>query len=233
MYKDTAGNNFLLKTDDPIIKEARLVGVNSGIKFSDESRENLRRSKDANRKITLHFMMFERSVNINSDEMSILIDYGWTPYMQSERYELKKESAKQGVKKAITGKNRFYHKDGTYYGMLINDDPLIEELDLVHIRSDKQKTQAAEQAKKNANNKETQERKGKTMSALKWFHDPVTKENKRLVECPVGWKEGRSESSESNKGRETWNDGIRNYMLKHGEVPDPTWIRGMVPRKKK
>ena len=229
-YRDSNGNKEFLHKDDQKIKDLKLVGVLSGHHMSDESKEIMRRAKDDYRKITLHFMTFERTLYLTDPEFAILIDYGWTPYMQSERYELKKESAKQGAKKAMTGKNRFYHRDGTYYGMLEESDPLVIELDLVHIRSDKQKSQAAEQARLNHSNKEMQIRKGKTMSTLKWFHDPVTKENKRLMQCPVGWKDGRSESEESNKGRETWNDGIRNYMLKHGEDPAPTWIRGMAPR---
>lgn len=232
-YKDMNGKRYFLHKSDATIESLHLVGVNSGIMFSEESKENLRRSKDANRKITLHFMTFERTVNINSDEMSVLIDYGWTPYMQHERLDAKKEKAKLGAKKAMTGKSRFYYQDGTYYGMLEESDPIVLDLDLVHIRSDKQKAQASEQARKNANDKEMQVRKGKTMSKLKWFHDPVMKENKRLLTCPNGWIAGKAPSDAGNRGRSTWNDGVRNYMLKVDEVPDPLWVRGMAPRKKK
>lgn len=232
-YKNSSGEIFYLNNNDPRIESEGLVGHKAGSKMSEQTKEIMRRAKDDYRKITLHFMTYERTLYLTDPEFAVLIDYGWTPYMQQERYELKKESAKQGAQKALFGKNRFYHRDGTYYGMLANNDLLVAELDLVHIRSEKQKSQAAGQSKKNAQNKEMQARKGRTLSTRKWFHDPVTNENKRLVECPAGWKEGRSEQGESNKGKETWNDGIKNYMLKPGEVPDPYWVRGMVPRKKK
>lgn len=232
-YKDSDGINYYLHYADPKIARDNLCGFMSGYKMSEDTKETMRRAKDSYRKITLHFMTFERTVNINSDDMSILIDHGWTPYMQQERLDAKKEKAKLGAKKAMIGKNRFYYQDGTYYGMLEESDPIVSAFNLVHIRSDKQKAQASEQARKNAQNEEMQLRKGKTMSTRKWFHDPITKKNKRLLTCPDGWKEGRSEQETSNKGRETWNDGIRSYMIKSGEVPDPSWVRGMAPRKKK
>ena len=232
-YKNRNGDIFYIQNTDPRIEAEGLVGEKTGFKMSTVQKDKMRRAKDDYRKITLYFMTYERTLNLTDPEFATLIDYGWTPYMQQERYEQKKELAKQGAQKAMTGKNRFYHRDGTYYGMLSNDDPLVAELDLVHIRSEKQKSQAAEQLKKNAQNKEMQARKGRTLSTRKWFHDPVTNENRRLVECPDGWKVGRSEQGESNKGKETWNDGIKNYMLRPGEVPDPAWVRGMAPRKKK
>jgi hypothetical protein len=127
------------------------------------------------------------------------------------------------------GKAVYKDKDGNKF-LLKTDDPIISELGLVHIRSDKQKSQAAEQARKNAQNKEMQLRKGKTMSTRKWFHNPETNENKRLLTCPYGWKEGRSQSDISNKDKEFWNDGLKNYMLNAGEKPQQHWIKGMKPR---
>jgi hypothetical protein len=76
-----------------------------------------------------------------------------------------------------------------------------------------------------------QARKGATLSTRKWVHNPETGENRRLVECPVGWKEGKAESNSPKK--ETWNDGEKNFMIPIGDPVEPHWIKGMKPRKKK
>lgn len=230
-YKDSSGTKHFLHRDDPKIKELNLVGNNAGLTMTEDSRERMRIAKDAHRKITLHFMTYERTLYITDPEFAILIDYGWTPYTQQERHEESKLTRLTAHRKATQGKFQFSLPDGTFYGFLDIDDPKINELSLIKpIRSEKQIAQAQAQALANASNKEMQMRKGKTMSTRKWFHDPVNGVNRRLLECPIGWKDGRAESSESNKGKETWNDGIRNYMIRDRSEVQSNWTRGMAPR---
>ena len=230
-YKDSNGTKHFLHRDDPKIKELNLVGNNAGLIMAEDSRERMRIAKDAYRKITLHFMTYERTLYITDPEFAILIDYGWTPYTQQERHEESKLTRLTAQRKATQGKFQFSLPDGTFYGFLDIDDPKINELSLIKpIRSEKQIAQAQAQARANASNKEMQMRKGKTMSTRKWFHDPVNGVNRRLLECPIGWKDGRAESSESNKGKETWNDGIRNYMIRDRSEVQSNWTRGMAPR---
>lgn len=230
-YKDSSGTKYFLHKDDPKIKELDLIGNNAGLAMSEDSKERMRRAKDDHRKITLHFMTHERTLYITDPEFAILIDYGWTPYTQQERHIESELTRRTAHRKATLGKFQFSLPDGTFYGFLDNNDPLIKELSLIKpIRSEKQIAQAQNQARANASNKEMQLRKGKTMSTRKWFHDPATGTNRRLLECPIGWKDGRAESSKSNKGKETWNDGIRNYMVRNRSEVQSNWTRGMAPR---
>lgn len=38
-------------------------------------------------------------------------------------------------------------------------------------------------------------------------------------------------TSNALKGTTTWNDGVRNYRVKPGEIPEENWVKGMVKRK--
>jgi group I intron endonuclease len=55
--------------------------------------------------------------------------------------------------------------------------------------------------------------------------------------CPVCGKSGKGQSMKRwhfdncGKKKETWNDGIKNYTVYEGEVPEPHWVKGMRPRK--
>jgi hypothetical protein len=44
--------------------------------------------------------------------------------------------------------------------------------------------------------------------------------------------ETKKKLSESNKGKLWYNDGINNYVLNPGELPDISWKKGTIPRKK-
>jgi hypothetical protein len=52
--------------------------------------------------------------------------------MNSQRYK---------TSEALTGTTTFYYPSGTYYGRIPQDSPIIKELGLIHIRSEKQKAQ--------------------------------------------------------------------------------------------
>lgn len=232
-YKDADGNKFHLKSGDPLITELGLTGNNTGLKMSEDSKEVMRRSKDHARKITLHFMTLERVVNINDPDFVPMLDQGWLPYIQQERLEAGKDTRREGVRKTICGRNRYYNRDGTFWGMLANDDPLVAELDLIHIRQTKQTANQVERMKQNSQNKEMQARKGKTLSTRKWCHDPATGENRRLEQIPDGWKSGRTEPTLSRGSKQYWNDGTRNYQVLKNQIPEPHWKLGMCPRKAK
>lgn len=142
-YKDSSGTKYFLHKDDPKIKELDLIGNNAGLAMSEDSKERMRRAKDDHRKITLHFMTHERTLYITDPEFAILIDYGWTPYTQQERHIESELTRRTAHRKATLGKFQFSLPDGTFYGFLDNNDPLIKELSLIKpIRSEKQIAQA-------------------------------------------------------------------------------------------
>jgi hypothetical protein len=135
------------------------------------------------------------------------------------------------VSEALTGTTTYYYPSGTYYGRIPQDSPIIKELGLIHIRSEKQTTQAAEQAAKNAVNPEIQAKKSASVSKLKWCYDPETKINTRLEIVPAGWIFGKFGDSPIG-GSSTWNDGVTNYRIKAGSPIPAGLVKGMAPRRK-
>ncbi|MDD5150596.1 MAG: hypothetical protein PHC28_08950, partial [Flavobacterium sp.] len=75
-YKDSSGQKYFLSNEDPLISELQLVGNNQGKKFSDISKEKLRRSKDNNRKITLYFMNIKIRVKVNHESYDAYLSQG-------------------------------------------------------------------------------------------------------------------------------------------------------------
>jgi len=239
-YKDKDGNRFFLKTDDPMIKELGLVGNNTGMTHTQETRDKLSGPKTTR----LYYGWPEIKVIHHDDpehdeKVDALMRLGWTIDRTQYSYDEEKKHIQRGkdhqkkqTSAALTGTITYYYPNGMYYGRIPHESPIIKELGLVHLRSDKQNAQARERALLNAANPESQRKKSKTISQLRWFYDPITQEKKRLLECPEGWLEGRGNTTVCG-GSTTWNDGVKNYRLMPGVEPDPSWVRGMAPQKRR
>jgi hypothetical protein len=221
----------LLNTNDPRIETEGLVGALAGYKMSEESRENMRRAKDPYR-TTMMFnsdTMEQRSVlDADVESMKAL---GWKEKRDDKWSMTAREYTTQKAIEANTGTTAYYYPNsGILYGRIPHDSPIIKELGLVHIRSEKQNKQASEQAAKNAADPVVQAKKSKAISKLKWFHNPTTKENGRFLVCPEGWVPNRGDTV-TNNGKTAYNDGVRNYMISPGDFIDPSWNLGMAPQK--
>ena len=233
VYKDSKNNKYFLKSDDPKIQELNLVGNNSGYSHSEEGKERM----SGDRVTTLYkngrpdvvISLRVRAANYQS-EIDRLLSTGWTLEISNE-YRAEVESARiEKLKEVMTGSIGYYYPDGTFYGRIKHTDPIIEQLGLVHKRSENQIRQVKEICIKNANDPIVQAKKSKSISALSWFFNPETQERKRLAECPAGWKPGRFGTKTSN-GTTAWNDGVRTYKVKPGDIIEPHWVKGMAPRK--
>ena len=100
-------------------------------------------------------------------DKDILLEQGWSVTKSDEYIKFKKENQKRLVSEKLKG----VKKSGP--------------------RSEAQIKQAKEQALKNSKNVNIQKKKSLKMSSLKWCHDPITKQNKRLSEVPVNWVLGK------------------------------------------
>lgn len=232
VYKDKEGNMFLLPTDDPRVLSGELVGNMTGHKMTNESKEKFRRAKDPYRTTQVYKFDGERkSKSILVSDLQKYIDNGWAEEKPEEYIFDAKENQRTKSSEALTGTTTFYYPSGTYYGRIPHDSPIIKELGLVHIRSDKQSKQASEQAKMNASRSDVQAKKSASVSKLKWCYDPETKINTRLETVPPGWILGKFGDSPIG-GSSTWNDGVTNYRIKAGEQVPEGLTKGMAPRRK-
>lgn len=102
---------------------------------------------------------------INKEE---LISNGWSETKPLEYIAFKKENQRKVVSEKLTGIKR--------------EGP----------RSEKQTAHAKANQIKMSQNKELQAVKSAKMSAKKWYHNPITKQNGRFELCPEGWKAGRN-----------------------------------------
>lgn len=235
VFKDSNGNKFLLNTNDPTIKKQNLVGILSGHKMPEESREKMR----GDRVTTLFYRgsLETKSIKTNDPEYKKNLDYhvslGWEMERSEEnKAEVKAEQYKK-VAKAMTGVTAMYYPSGTYYGKIPKDSPIIKELGLIHIRSEKQSETALRAAKK-----AKEANIGSTI-----YNNGIEERKFRITPEDAQWKEGRLPRSQEHLdnqkaalsakigGSKTYNDGVRNYRVPVGGFVDPTWKTGMAPQK--
>jgi hypothetical protein len=234
VYKDSTGNRYFLHKSDPKIQELSLVGAIYGKQMTEETKELMRRAKDPYRKVEMFYKGTRQSkmVKNNQPEYQEHIDAGWVLERSPESYVEALEHKKKLCAEINKGTSNYYYPNGVLYGRIPIGSPVIEELGLVHIRSEKQKKQASANAAMNAKDPVVQAKKSAAISKLKWFHNPATNERKRLQECPEGWEEGRGGVSPT-AGRRAYNDGVKNFMLLPHQVPEPHWVPGMAPQKQR
>ena len=232
VFKDSGGNKFFLDVDDPMIKELNLVGNNQGLTHNEITKEKMKRSKDHSRRIDLWFLNIKRSVAAISVEYVEMIEQGWLPYKTPESYEYGKNSFSEKVSAKLKGTMRYMTPDGKFFARIPMDDPRISEMGLLS-----QKTEKSVSAAKDNILKASLANVGR-----KTYNNGIVE--KRFYSDPGGeWRLGRLPrlgkyrfnhavaTSNAVKGTTTWNDGIRNYRVKPGEIPEENWVKGMIKRK--
>lgn len=234
-YKDSDNNKYLLHNDDPLIQELNLVGNNKGLVFSEESKENLRRSKDTNRKTKLYFLDKKVSVKINSDEYDKLIEEGWHNPRTPEDYDYIDKLRYEKVSDKMSGRARYCYPNGTFYGMITKEDPAIKEFNLVWMDTDNAKDQR----------KRRQTLAAEALTGSEIYNNGSIEIRFKSGDDTNGWNKGRLERTElhkenfanaiqqANLNKTYWNNGIICKKLPNGEFPGEGWSTGMLPRNKK
>lgn len=62
---------------------------------------------------------------------------------------------------------------------------------------------------------------------------PKTEEHKKKLSEIKKTEEHKDKLSKANLGKTYYNDGIRHYVINLGDTPEPHWIKGILPRKRK
>jgi hypothetical protein len=236
IFKDSSGNKYFIKTDDPLIQELSLVGNNAGLIHTEESRQRIKEGVRHKCMVRLYFLYYTVNVRDLSDEFHEYLCQGWSTHdpeydeWDRERSRLAVLGRIEKAKQANTGTIGYYYPDGTLYGRISHADPAIQQLGLVHMRSEKQSSQARDNQIKIAKDPEVQAKKSRSMSRLTWFYDPVTLEKGRFQNAPDGWLPGRK-GTHTVGGTVTWNDGVTNYRVKSGDAIQSHWVKGMAPQK--
>lgn len=227
-YKDSEGNKFFLATNDPIIQELNLVGNNSGIVMSEESRQSMRDAKYPNKTITLYFLDNEISVKLFSEEFSNYINQGWSINKTDDDYDYRKNNGNKLLAKFWTGRSRYATKDGVYHGAYLHSDPIIQELELIQYRTQAQidqntsRTYLAAEARTGTNLY--------TNGIDEIFSNSPPDDSWYLGRKP------RSEEWESKRinnmrervvGSKTYTNGITNIFVKSGDIIPEGFYLGM------
>ena len=232
VFKDSDGNKFFLDVDDPMIEELNLVGNNLGLTHNEITKEKMKRSKDHSRRVAMWFLNIKRTVVANSIEHVEMIDQGWLPFKTSESYEYGRELQAAKSSGKLSGTMRYMTPDGVFFGRLSFDDPRIEQLGLITQKTEKSVSAAIENVLKAS----------QANIGRKTYNNGTVE--KRFHSDPGGeWRLGRlprigeyrtnhaSATSAALRGTVTWNDGVRCYRIKPGQVPEEGWVKGMIKRK--
>ena len=171
----------------------------------------------------------ETAVVLESD-LQQYIDDGWTIGLSDDHREHNKIDRYADLSTSLKDTVRYMDASSTYFGRLYKDDPRIVSMNL---RT--QITPGIVESARKANKLATKAITGSTV------YNNGTKEIKSKVHPGEGWNVGclvRDRSAQTGacsarlKGTTVYNDGLQNYRVHEGEQ-DPTWIKGMVPRKRK
>ena len=204
--------------------------------MSEETKEILRRAKDQYRVTKLYYINSSETKSIcqgdedYDNQLEDALKLGWLVERTDESRELAKQRQKTAASEALTGTTTFYYPSGIFYGRIPKDSPIINELGLVHIRSEKQLKQNASRGAlavkalsgSTRYNNGTREISAKEHPGEGWFEG-------RLPRDPEHDKNQRAASAKM-KGATTWNDGLKNYFVYPGEKPKEGWTKGMKPR---
>lgn len=232
-YKDNQGNKYYLNKNDPLIVKLGLIGNNAGNTHSEEAKNRMSSSKEVYKKVTLYSNSDKVKVLINSNEYLSLIDKGYSTD-KTNYIKFTKEQTNKKVSQKLKGKCNFHYPDGTYYGRLPVDSPLVKELGLKYIPSENQINQCRERAKlaviANTNSEY-------------WNNGVECRKFKQDEDILEGWVKGllidqkvkdskNAGISAKNSNVKYWNNGKVCIKLPVGQTPDEGWVAGMLPRNK-
>ena len=234
-YLDEAGTLYNLHRDDPKIVELGLFGARRGIPHTKETQRKMRSAKYPKKRVWLYFLDMMIRVSLFSEQFSLLIEQGWVTHRLEEDYAYIKQLQYEKNSASLKGRADYMYADGTYYGKIRNDDPIIEELGLTYHR-----TEARAESARNANKFAIIANTGTT-----WYNNGV--ETRKFKEHPgEPWVEGvlyddveavriaRADGvRKAISGKVTYNDGKTNRFFSVDEEIPAGWVRGMKPQKKR
>ena len=125
VYKDKDNNKYLLDKNDNKIQELNLVGNNTNIKFTDDQIENLKRSKDENRVITLYFLTFVVKLSKKYNNIHLIEQYlsqGWSFSKTIDDYMDNKNNANKLISESLKDMQFCYDENDNYIGRYYKDD---------------------------------------------------------------------------------------------------------------
>lgn len=235
-YKDSSGNKYFLHKDDPLVQELNLVGNNTGLKMTAESKQSMSDSKLPNKKVKIYFLDNMKRVTLRSEECIEMVAQGWTYSLTLEDRQYIKQEANKKVSSKLKNKSNYATPDGMYYGKLSKDDPLIQELKLKPYITDGMKTANKTNVKYAIEANIGTFIYNNGIEEAKFTEDPEDKSWKRgrLPRTTEHDNNQKRAASSANANTIYWNNGVKMKRFKKGVIPDgEEWVKGMLPRKPK
>jgi hypothetical protein len=161
-----------------------------------------------------------------------MLEQGWLPYRTTEAYDYGRESQAAKTSGKLTGTMRYMTLDGTFFGRLSFDDPRISELGLVPQKTEKSVSAASVNVLKASQSNIGRKTYNNGTVEKRFFVDPGGEwVLGRLPRVGEYRSKHASATSAALSGTTTWNDGIRCYRVKPGQIPEDGWVKGMIKRK--
>lgn len=230
-YVDKDGKHHFLEVNSPLIQELNLTHFKAGSTHSEIAKERMSAAKYPNKRVSIYNLSGETTVGLFSDEFDDYINQGWSTIKSQEDYEFIKNIGYQKIGDYWMNKTRYMDASGNYAGAYSKDDPIIAELNLVYHRTQNhintysilaESAKAANTGSTIYNNGEREE---------KFKSDPGPEWTKgRLPRTVEHLTAQRDACRKVCSGAETWNDGIRNYFVKPGDIIPDHWVKGMRPQ---
>jgi hypothetical protein len=267
------GEREFLHRDDPKLKSNEYVWIKYRKKHTEQTKNILSKRKDYMKKIKLYFL--DNIIKVLESEYEEYIAQGWLPYLTPDDKEFAYSIKYSKSSNSLKGRSDYMLPDGTYYGKLYKDDPIIAELGLVFHQTENRISSAIKNAKfaTEANTGSTWYNNGeinkkfKTDPGYPWvigqinisdeakkaradgvrkarankkcYHDGKNNyyfsENEVVPEGLIPGMAPQKKRAVTNKnsGYSVYNDGVKAFKVFSGDYIDPTWKKGMLPRKNK
>ncbi len=138
-YKDQNNKIYFLHKNDKLIQELNLVGHQKGFKFNQDQITVMLNNRHNRRgiKIKVYFMKYKKL--IFKDELNLYLSLGWNTLRNSddqldiaENIRINAISVGNATNEKYykKGMKYYFYKDGSNYGFLYPNDPIINELNL-------------------------------------------------------------------------------------------------------
>lgn len=266
------GETEFLHRDDDKLKSGKYIWCKKGSRHNQISKTLMSNRKYNMKKIKLYFL--DNIIKVLETEYEDYISQGWLPYLTPEDKEFAYSLKYSKSSNSLKGRSDYMLPDGTYYGKLYKDDPIINQLGLVFHQTENRiaasiaNSEFARQANIGStwyNNGEinkkfksdpghpwvigqiniTDEAKKaradgvrKARANKKCYHDGKNNyyfsENEIVPEglIPGMAPQKKRAVTDKNSGYSVYNDGVKAFKVFSGDYIEPTWKKGMLPRKK-
>lgn len=198
-------------------------------KHSEESIAKMVASKLKYKKIILYCLNAKTKISAFDDNLNEYLAQGWLPFLAGEDRELRKLVANKKASDKTKGNCRFMYQDGTYYGVIKTDDPIIQELNLVPHVTENQRKQMVKWGQAAADSNRGTNIYNNGVDEARFDEDPGGEwKIGRLPRSPE-WDKKQKEAT-SKQGHKFWNNGVECRLLKPDETVPEGWVPGMIKR---